>query len=179
MKRLSIRQQKIIEMINQSKSLTIEQIQKAIGISQATAYRETQTLIKLDLVAKIPGGISRLELSTSLCIQCGREISPRTAFIFEQKDGTRNSACCAHCGLMALSHRTDINTAMTTDFFYGTILNARQTWYVLDSEVSLCCRPSVLSFSNKKDADRFVSGFGGSVMDFVTVHKAIDKKMEF
>ena len=178
MKSLSIRQQKIVEMINKSKSLTIEQIQKAVGISQATAYRETQTLIKLNLVTKIPGGISRLELSTSLCIQCGREINPRTAFIVEQKDGARSSACCAHCGLMALSHRTDINTAMATDFFYGTALNARQAWYVLDSEVSLCCHPSVLSFSNKKDADRFVAGFGGAVMNIVTVQKAITKMME-
>jgi len=179
LKSLSIRQQKIMGMINQSKSLTIEQIQKVVGISQATTYRETQTLIKFGLVAKIPGGISQPEFSTSLCIQCGREINSRTVFIFEQKDGTRNTACCAHCGLMALSHRTDINTVMTTDFFYGTTLNARLAWYVLDSEVNLCCRPSVLSFSNNKDADRFVSGFGGTVMDFVTVHKAIDKMMEF
>lgn len=178
MKNLSIRQQEILKMLADTESLTIEQIQNTTGISQATAYREMQTLIKLGLVAKIPGGISRIAPSTSHCVQCGREINPRTTFLFEQKDGRRSSACCAHCGLMALAHRTDISTAMATDFIHGTILNARQTWYVLDSEVGFCCHPSVLCFANKKDAERFVIGFGGSVMDFVTVHRTVNKLME-
>lgn len=178
MKSLSIRQREIMKMISQTESLTIDQIRKTVGISPATAYRETQALVQLGLVSKIPGGISKLEHSVSLCIQCGRDINPRAAFIIEQKDRIRISACCAHCGLMALSHRTDINTAMATDFFYGTMLNARKAWYVLSSEVNLCCHPSVLSFSSKKDADGFVKGFGGSVMDIGTVQNAINKMME-
>ena len=103
MKTLSPRQKELLALIAQRKNLSVNEVQSALGVSQATAYREAQTLIKLGLVAKIPGGISQPELSASLCVQCGRETNPRAAFLFEQKDGVRFNACCAHCGLIVLS----------------------------------------------------------------------------
>lgn len=178
MKNLSPRQKEIIKLVSEKGELSVGDIQKALGISQATAYREIQTLAQLRLLAKIPGGVGRLEHSSTHCVQCGRENNPRSAFLFEQKNGKQFTACCSHCGLMALANRADVSLAMTTDFFYGTMLNARQAWYVLDSDVSLCCRPSILSFSNRTDAERFVKGFNGEVISFTSAQSRIKAMMK-
>lgn len=177
MKNLSPRQREILKLVTVKGDATIEDIQQGIGISQATTYREVQALVQTGLVSKIPGGISLVEASATGCIQCGQEGNPRVTFLIEHKDGTKSVACCAHCGLMALTKRDDISAAMTTDFFNGTLLNARQAWYVLNSDVSLCCAPSVLSFLQRDYADRFSRGFGGDVVDFASAQKKIGRLM--
>jgi DNA-directed RNA polymerase subunit RPC12/RpoP len=179
MKNLSPRQQEILELVAKKGFLSVEEIQREAGISQATTYRELQTLARLGLAARVPRGISQVEAPPSdQCIQCGKEINPRTVLLIKLKDGKDASACCPHCGFMAFESRTDVHTAMATDFFHGTRINARHATYVLGSDVNLCCHPSVLSFLNYKDAERFVKGFGGTVMNFVTAQAAINKLME-
>ena len=177
MKNISPRQRAILDLVTQKGDISVEELQRAVGISQATAYREIQTLAQADLVAKTPGGISRMDMFTKKCIQCGQENNPRTAFHIEQTGGEGFTACCPHCGLMALRSRTDFQTAMTPDFFYGTMLNVRDAWYVVDSAIGLCCRPSVLSFSQHVDAERFVQGFGGAALDFVSARNKISELM--
>lgn len=177
MKNLSPRQQEILKLIKQKGNLSVEEIQKNIGISQATAYREIQELSQMGLAAKTTGGITQIENLPTRCVQCRGETNARTAFIIEQKDGEKLSACCSHCGMMALADNSNVNTAMTIDFVYGKMLNVSQAWYVLNSTVILCCSPSILSFSNREDAVRFSQGFGGEVMDFINAQKNLNKMM--
>ncbi|MDP1817991.1 MAG: DeoR family transcriptional regulator [Leadbetterella sp.] len=177
MKNLSPRQREILKLVQRKNELPIEELRQAIGISQATAYREIQELSQMGLVAKIPGGISKVETSPTHCVQCRGETNARTTFIIEQKDGEKLSACCSHCGMMALANNSNVSTAMTVDFVYGKMLNVSQAWYVLNSNVVLCCSPSILSFSNREDATRFTLGFGGEVMDFTNAQKSINKMM--
>jgi len=176
-KNTSPRQKAILKLVQDKKDLTMEELRQSIGISQATAYREIQELSKMGLVAKIPGGISQIENSSTRCVQCGRETNSRTTFIIEQTDGKKLSACCSHCGMMALASNPNINTAMTIDFIYGKMLNVSQAWYVLNSSVVLCCSPSILSFSNREDAARFSQGFAGEIMDFSNAQKNLNKMM--
>ncbi len=177
MKNLSPRQKDILKLVEERKDLTIEEIRQTIGISQATAYREIQDLSQMGLVAKIPGGISQVEHTSTRCVQCRRETNARTTFIIEQKDGKKLTACCSHCGLMALASNPNVSTAMTIDFVYGKMLNVGQAWYVLNSHVVLCCSPSILSFSNQDDATRFTQGFGGEVADFATTQRRLNQLM--
>jgi DeoR family transcriptional regulator, copper-sensing transcriptional repressor len=177
MKNLSPRQQEILRLVKQKGNLSVEEIRQIIGISQATAYREIQELSQMGLAAKIPGGISKVENSSTRCVQCRGETNARTTFIIELKDGEKLSACCAHCGMMALASNTNVSTAMTIDFIYGKRINVSQAWYVLNSNVSLCCSPSILSFSNRDDAIHFSKGFGGEIMDFANAHNCINKMM--
>jgi len=174
---LSPRQQEILRLIKQKGNLSVEELQKIIGISQATAYREIQELSKMGFAAKTTGGISQIENSPTCCVQCRGETNSRTTFIIEQKDGEKLIACCSHCGMMALASNTNVRTAMTVDFIYGKMLNASLAWYVLNSDVSLCCNPSIISFSNRNDAIRFSKGFGGVVMDFAHARTSINKIM--
>jgi len=177
MKNLSPRQQEILKLIKQKGSLSIEQIRQSMGISQATAYREIQELSKMGLAAKVSGGVSQIENVSTRCVQCRGETNARTTFIIEQKGGEKLSACCSHCGMMALANNANVNTAMTVDFIYGKMLNVSQAWYVLSSNVTLCCSPSILSFSSYDDAVRFSEGFGGEVMDFINAQNSINKMM--
>jgi len=179
MNNLTIRQREILKLVNQKGDLTVEELRQAIDISQATAYREIQDLAQMGLVNKVSGGIRRVENSPQRCVQCGRENNPRTSFQIEQTNGEKLTACCAHCGLMAITRRANISTAMTTDFFYGTLLNASQAWYILNSSVNLCCRPSTLTFSDPEDARRFVLGFGGELLDFTQAQQKIKESMAF
>lgn len=177
MKNLSPRQREILKFVTRKGDATIEEIQQAVGVSQATSYREAQALIQAGLVSKIPGGISLMEHPSRRCIQCGQESNVRVSFRIEGNDGMTAIACCAHCGLMALAKRSDVSSAMTTDFINGTLLNARQAWYVLGSQVSLCCSPSVLSFLQRETAERFSRGFGGDVVDFASAQDKIKEMM--
>ena len=177
MKNLSPRQQEILRLVKQKGNMSVEELRNAIGVSQATAYREIQELSKMGLAAKTTGGISQIENLPTSCVQCRGETNVRTAFIIEQKAGEKLLACCSHCGMMALANNTNVRTAMTVDFIYGKMLNVSQAWYVLNSDVSLCCNPSIISFSNHDDAIRFSNGFGGEVMDFSKAHRSINEMM--
>jgi len=174
MKTLSPRQRLILQLVTQKGDLTVDEIRQATGTSPATAYREIQELVCLGQAVKIPGGLGRVDQTVARCLHCGREVAARLAFLLERPDGIQQSACCAHCGLMALN---GARSAMTTDYLYGTLLNAATSWYVLDSAVSPCCRPSVLSFSDRRDAERFARGFGGEVMDFLDAQVGVRKLM--
>jgi len=177
MKIMSPRQREILNLVTRKGDLEIKEIHQTLGISQATVYREIQVLIDMGLVAGIPGGISTIEAQKSRCLQCGQENNPRTAVFIEQVSGEKLAACCSHCGMMAFSNLTNIRSAMTPDFFNGTMLNVRIAWYVVNSSVSLCCQPSVLSFSQREIAENFAKGFGGSVLDFFGTRKIIGDLM--
>jgi hypothetical protein len=177
MNTLSPRQEKILELVDEKRNVSVIEIQQFMRVSQATAYREIQTLIQIGAVSKIPGGIRRAETKSARCLQCGGELNTRLSFLIEKKDGAQLNACCAHCGLMAVNILSDISMAMTADFIYGTMLNVRQAWYVLHDEIGICCTPSVLCFSKQEDAKRFVKGFGGSLADFENAQRMIKEKM--
>ncbi|MEI6290326.1 MAG: DeoR family transcriptional regulator [Chloroflexota bacterium] len=178
MKNTSSRQQSILNLLLEKKDLTVAEIQQSEGISMATAYREIQSIVMQGLAAKTVGGITRNQKTPGNCFHCGRDGSPRESFIIEKKDGSRANACCPHCGLLAIKERNDINSAMTIDFFYGTLLSASQAWYVINSSIAPCCRPSVLTFADPTDAQRLTQAFGGEVTSFPEALEKIKNLME-
>lgn len=166
MKNLSPRQHDILNLLASKGHLKAEEIQNTCKVSLATAYREMDALTRKGFAAKIPGGIGAIEQENhERCVLCKREIKPNLAFILHTESGQRLDACCPHCGLMALQLHPGAS-AVTTDFFYGTVINAVQAWYVFESPVNPCCSPSVLSFANQETALRFAQAFNGKLADF-------------
>lgn len=179
MKSLSPRQRDIFNLLTSKGHLTADEIQDAFNVSQATAYREMATLARKGVAAKAPGGIEKIEQENpERCVQCKREIKPNLAFIVHTDSGQRLDACCPHCGLMALQLHPGAS-AVTTDFFYGTVISAAQAWYVLESLVSPCCSPSVLSFASKETAERFALAFNGKLADFTEARQQNHNLMYF
>jgi hypothetical protein len=79
---------------------------------------------------------------------------------------TRLFACCPHCGLFVIAQFPNFHSGMATDFLFGNKINFQQATYLLDSSVTLCCAPSVLTFTRHKDAISFKKGFGGDILNF-------------
>ncbi len=176
MQPLSDRQQQILELLQTRQRISTEEIRAHFDISPATASRDIHALVLAGLAVKASLGVKlappgEQSSQEKKCFYCNGTIKERTVFIIQMEDGSQRSACCCHCGLLALE-QAGVNTALACDFLYGRMINARQAAYVLGSTVNLCCEPSVLSFDSEEEARRFQLGFGG---DVYTMEPAIQK----
>jgi DeoR family transcriptional regulator, copper-sensing transcriptional repressor len=165
MENLSDRQHQLYEWLLASDQLLISEIQDRFKVSVSTAYRDIRVLVESGIASKTKQGIRIFRGDAVLqnqekCCFCGGRLHERETFIIKLLDGSSKSACCAHCGLMTLKN-PNIQSALTSDFLSGRLINVRQGSYILKSSVSLCCEPSVLSFASEYDASRFQMGFGG------------------
>ncbi len=57
------------------------------------------------------------------------------------------------------------------------IVDARDATYLVDSRVSACCSPSIISLINADDARSLQPGFGGAVMSFDELQAYLRQKM--
>jgi nitrous oxide reductase accessory protein NosL len=65
-----------------------------------------------------------------------------------------------------LSEKEEVEAVLARDYLHGRMVNAYQAYYVLDSDILLCCVPGTLCFTSKSEAEKFQRGFGGLVMTF-------------
>jgi DNA-binding Lrp family transcriptional regulator len=173
MKNSESRRKLLIDTLQERGSISVEEIQAMFQVSAPTAYRDIHMLVEEGLARKTIGGIrlERQAASTPVrspdhCAACGGTINARTAFLIMLESKENAACCCPHCGMMYLSQHPAAVSAMATDFLYGTVVPVRQTHFLLQSEVQVCCAPSVLAFRQQEDAAKFQSGFGGEVMAF-------------
>jgi DeoR family transcriptional regulator, copper-sensing transcriptional repressor len=164
------RQAQIIEWLEENHTLTIDELVKRLGVSAMTVHRDLDALHRAGSVTKVHGGVTLQETKASsnpsICNVCDIGIGSRTAFVIQLESGEQHHACCPHCGLLMSNDLKAIATLLTKDFIYGRTINARQGIYVLESEITLCCVPSVLCFVSVEDASRFQRGFSGMTMNF-------------
>jgi DNA-binding MarR family transcriptional regulator len=157
------REKKIIEILQRKGSASIQELAEVFGVSSMTIHRELDKLAEAGIVQKKHGGVVLATQSPTGCAMCGKLISERTVFIVRLESGEQKRACCAHCGLMIQSHAKDTQQSLTADYLRGHIISADQAAYVLGSELTICCVPSVLSFGSRQDAEKFQKGFGGKI----------------
>lgn len=164
----SKREKQILERVQAEGSVPIKKLAKALGVSAMTIHRDLSKLAAEGQVVKSHGEVllpAPAKENGEVCAMCGKNISERTVFIISLKNGEQRKGCCPHCGLMLQAHLGKVWQAMTPDFLCGHMLTTNQAFYVLQSELSICCMPSVLSFGLKADAEKFAKGFGGTIMD--------------
>jgi DeoR family transcriptional regulator, copper-sensing transcriptional repressor len=168
----SVRQAQIVEWLQEAQTLTIDELVARCGVSVMTVHRDLDTLTKAGLVEKVHGGVTlprakNLEVPVvSSCGLCDMAVSSRTSFVIQTEGGSQLHACCAHCGLLMVSETQNVISVLARDFLYGRVVNARQAFYVVESEITLCCVPGVLCFADEADAARFQRGFQGEVLNF-------------
>ena len=167
MPKLTDRQQQLLELLQSRLKIPTEEIKRHFSISAATASRDIHALVLAGAAVQTNHGIKlapppEQQAPEKKCFYCGGLVNDRTVFIIQMEDGSQRSACCPHCGLMAIG-QPGTQTALASDFIYGRMVNARQAFYVLGSSVNLCCEPSVLCFVSQEEALRFKTGFGGSI----------------
>jgi hypothetical protein len=182
MTNLTDRQQQLLDILHTSGKISTEEIKQRFSISAATASRDIHSLVLSGEAVQTGHGIKMAPppeptVQQRKCFYCSGLINDRTVFIILMEDGSQRSACCPHCGLMAIDQPGTQN-ALAKDFIYGRMVNARQAVYVLGSTVNLCCEPSVLSFISQEEATRFQTGFGGRTFSLEAVLSELKNSMK-
>ncbi len=170
------RRTRILEWLKGETLLRIDELAQRLDVSLMTVHRDLDTLAEMGLVEKVHGAVrlpNAHKVTTDACYLCGQPIKPRLKFVVTTQDGQTLHACCAHCGIMLLTMRSDVTMALLRDFIYDKVVNARQAYFVVQSRISLCCEPSVIAFANERDARDFQTGFGGNVLDFTEALRSL------
>ncbi|MCB9453168.1 MAG: DeoR family transcriptional regulator [Anaerolineaceae bacterium] len=167
----AVRQEQILAWLQKEKRITIETLAERLGVSIMTIHRDLDVLALAGQVEKVRGAA---QISTRgiigetahQCSLCSMPVPLRTSFIINTTSGEKVYGCCPHCGLLLLERHPDTTLVLTRDFLYGRMVNAGDAYYLIDSDIAVCCAPSVLCFAGERDAQRFQQGFGGNVLDF-------------
>jgi DNA-binding Lrp family transcriptional regulator len=168
----SERRAQIVAWLQIERRLTIKQLAAHFGVSGMTIHRDLDQLADDGRVEKVHGGVvARISESvemgeTAVCHLCGGAVLDRTAFAVMRQGGGKLLACCSHCGILLLQEVSDVSSILSPDFLHGRRVNVLQAFFVVGSEVQVCCLPSTICFANQLDAQKFQRGFGGEVLDF-------------
>lgn len=163
------REQKILEYLHKWGSASIQELADEFGVSKMTIHRDLNKLMETGKVHKKHGGVTlpaagiRIQ-EQYVCAMCGKPVVQRIVFIVMLENGEEVRACCAHCGLMMQSRAQGVWQSLTADYLHGHMISAGQAFYLVGSEVSVCCVPSVLAFGSKAEAEKFQKGFGGRLL---------------
>ena len=169
-----LRRRKILKWLAEEGSLSIPELEMRLGISHMTVHRDLTVLAEKGKIRKIRGGAIFIEGTKELgqqdatCALCGGRRMSRLEVLVTLRDGQAIYTCCAHCAILYLTGKDEIESALARDFLYGRRINLYQATLLIESEVRLCCMPSTLCFATESDAVRFKKGFGGLVMNFPT-----------
>jgi len=115
------------------------------------------------------------ELGESACAMCGKSTKEKKVFIIYLSNGEQKTTCCAHCGLMLLTLTKGAWQSMTMDYLHGHMVSANKATYLIGCDLNVCCVPTILTFGSRQDAERFQTGFGGTL---VSMDDAIQHLME-
>jgi DeoR family transcriptional regulator, copper-sensing transcriptional repressor len=177
------RQRKIIEILRSAGSIDTHSLASELGVSTMTIHRDLNKLADAGVIHKVHGGATLQQPHESptrpeFCSMCKKTVQDRTGFYIHTKEGIKKSACCPHCGLILLKQTPNVESAIATDYLYGTIVSITQATFLMHSEITVCCSPTILCFANPEDAIRFQRGFGGTLADLQTARQFIHKTMQ-
>jgi DeoR/GlpR family transcriptional regulator of sugar metabolism len=174
------REQKILELLHQQTSISIQELVDELGVSNMTIHRDLNRMAEAGYVHKKHGGVILAGRTTSqhehACAMCNKPVASRTIFILQFENGEKKYACCAHCGLMMQSESNKVKQSLTADYLYGHIVSANLAYFIMGSELNICCVPSILSFGSLQDAEEFQKGFGGKLLSMEKATKLMNSQ---
>ncbi len=159
------RRQLILDELRAHGAVRTADLTRRLGVSEMTVHRDLDRLAAEGFIQKVFGGaVVKPAAAQSCCAVCGAAPEKRLDFTVHAADGTRAVACCPHCGLLLVRRLGEqVHSAVTFDFVTRQPVNARAASFVLASQATPCCAPSLLAFARREDAQRFQAGFGGQV----------------
>lgn len=163
------REKRILEYLHNNKKASIQDLAEAFNVSVMTIHRDLGKLEIAGHVQKKHGGVILLDTSMGgssqhPCDMCQKPVSERTMFLVTLENGEQRRACCAHCGLMLQSRTPQVWQSLTPDFLHGHMVSAGQAVFLIESDLNICCVPSILTFGSWQDAEKFQKGFGGQLL---------------
>lgn len=110
------------------------------------------------------------------CALCGKDIRARTACRITLDEGKELNACCSFC---AANIRRRIGRqpfdAVTVCYSTGEKIDFKTAYFVVESDETPCCTPSVLAFSSLEEAEKFVAGKSGRIMSVLEVMNYVEQ----
>lgn len=176
---------RIKEILQERQNIKISELSDLLNVSEMTIHRDLKPLVENGTVLKTFGGVSlkqaeikKTDMTT--CVYCNRDVHPKLSYRIILSDGQIEMTCCAHCGLLRHHQLKDkVVQSICHDFLRHTTISAPSAWYVLETTIDMgCCQPQVLTFEWKEHAEKFVSGFGGTVCNFNEAIDLIINKMD-
>lgn len=159
----------ILDLVEKEGSVRTADLSRIFQVSEMTIHRDLEELAARGLVRKVRGGAvaTRHGERPDFCVMCHSPVPEHTRVVLHLKSGERRYACCPHCSIAYMAHRgEEVGLMLVRDLLHQYVVDARVAFYVLDPNVVICCRPAVLAFKSREDAESFQRGFGGKVVDF-------------
>ena len=161
----SDREKQILDLIKKKGSVSIQDLSDTLSVSTMTIHRDLNRMEEKGLIRKRHGSASLAgkDLGDASCAMCGKSIHGKKVFIIYLANGEQKTTCCAHCGLMLLTVTKGAWQSMTMDYLYGHMISANQAIYLIGCDLNVCCVPTILTFGSRQEAERFQTGFGGTL----------------
>ena len=174
------RRKELLHWLEKIGTLSLSEMVDHFGVSKMTIHRDLDWLEQHHALKRIHGGAARFEhptgrykddpfesVSESKCLICNRPPSQQLLYTITLKTGEQKVACCPHCGISAhLILGDQVATALTADFLSARLHSAQHSYFIMESVVAHCCRPSILTFDDEEMALRFQKGFDGKLGRF-------------
>ncbi len=177
------RKEKIVEILQEKGEATVKELANIFNVSEMTIYRDIKELEKEGYIKRKHGSVllkteeDEEKTKDKTCPVCEKVITRAHPYKISLENKTIE-ACCEHCGMILHKQYEDKDVfAITYDFITENPITAFNAYYVVGSSAKPCCSPSVIPFSDKEMAEKFVKGFGGKVMSFLEVYDEINKTM--
>jgi len=103
------------------------------------------------------------------CQLCGMDLNNyrHVRYTVNTVDKKQITTCGVQCGLLIqLNLAEKFDSATATTLLENRAIPAKDAWYVYKSSVVTDMAPGFIAFLSAEQARRFVTGFGGSVVDF-------------
>jgi hypothetical protein len=125
---------------------------------------------------------------TDACQICERPLHYGVHYQLVLEDGTRETACCARCGMHLMIERPgEVKETWATDLPSGERISAEAAWYVEGGDEEFCtlhstpvvrepagvarraydrCLPQLVAFRARDQAQAYQAEHGGRVLDY-------------
>ena len=111
--------------------------------------------------------VSRPLATIKSCALCGKPINAKTAGRLTLEVGKELNTCCGLCtaGIKKRIGQQHFD-AVTVCYATGEKIDFKEAFFVVESDETPCCTPSVLAFVSMKEAETFVSSKNGRVITY-------------
>jgi biotin operon repressor len=171
------RQREILTLLDKETGISAGDLAQRFHVSRMTIHRDLRSLLKQGLLFRIQGGAVKKGIilkgvAAKNCTFCRRQLLPHQCSEITRTDGTVDVACCPACALRQFNRNADAEQFLVGDQITGKMVLAEDAYFLINSLVSPCCQPSLLSFVSKAEVTLFQAGFGGSIA-------RLDEALEF
>ena len=127
---------------------------------------KTEQAAKDDKLDQQVQAIKNQYAKVSTCAMCRKEATGKTICRIGIDEAQKVKTCCAGCGVKMLKRLGSQKGGSAMCYSTGQRIDLRKAYFVVGSDARICCSPSVLAFSSREEAEKFVTEHQGEIKRF-------------